>query len=112
MLEELELRIHRKEDASSTEPRHQADRLREFTRIPLPARSANFVLIFWHFSAACETKRFFSPLLPVGSHRVLQAAAQSGAQFYFVFAVLRTLFSCGRVSLFHLKTCTPMKATP
>ena len=46
------------------------------------------------------------------SHRVLQGAAQRGAQFYFIFAVLRTLLSCSKMSLFYLKTCTPLKATP
>ena len=30
-----------------------------------------------------------------------------GARFYFIFPVLRTLFSCSKVSLFYLKTCTP-----
>ena len=43
---------------------------------------------------------------------VLQGAAQRGGQFYLIFAVLRTLFSCSKMSLFYLKTCTPMKATP
>ena len=34
-------------------------------------------------------------------HRVLQGAAQRGAQFYFIFAVLRTpFFSCSKMSLF------------
>ena len=46
------------------------------------------------------------------SHRVLQGAAQRGAQFYFIFAVLRTLFSCSEMSFVALKTCTPLKATP
>ena len=51
--------------------------------------------------------------LKVGlSHRVLQGAAQKGAQFYFIIAVLRTLFSCSEMSLFSLKTCTPPEGTP
>ena len=58
--------------------------------------------------SSCETSyilwRYF--------HRVLQGAAQRGAQFYFIFAVLRTLFSCSEKSLFSLKTCTPVQATP
>ena len=33
--------------------------------------------------------------------------AQRGAQFCFIFAVLRTLFSCSKMSLFYLKTCPP-----
>ena len=45
-------------------------------------------------------------------HRVLQGAAQRGAQFHFIFAALRALFSCSEMSLFSLKTCTPVKATP
>ena len=45
-------------------------------------------------------------------HRVLQGAAQRGAQFYLIFAVLRAFFLCSKMSLFYLKTCTPMKATP
>ena len=46
------------------------------------------------------------------THRVLQGAAQRGAQFYLIWAVLRTLFSCSKMSLFYLNTCTPVKATP
>ena len=42
---------------------------------------------------------------PSSVHRVLQGAPQRGAQFDFIFAVLRTLFSCSKMSLFHLKTC-------
>ena len=45
-------------------------------------------------------------------HILLQGAAQRGAQFYVIFAILRTLFSCSEVSHFCLKTCTPVKATP
>ena len=30
---------------------------------------------------------------------MLQGAAQRGAQFYFIFPVLRTLFSCRKMSL-------------
>ena len=45
-------------------------------------------------------------------HRVLQGAAQRGVQFYFILAVLRTLCSCSEMSLFSLKTRTPVKATP
>ena len=37
------------------------------------------------------------------THRVLQGAAQRGSQFYFVFAGLRTLFSCSKLSLLYLK---------
>ena len=29
-----------------------------------------------------------------------------------LLAVLQTLFSCSKMSLFYLKTCTPMKGTP
>ena len=50
--------------------------------------------------------------LPEISHRVLQGAAQRGAQFYLILTVLRALFSCSETSLFSLKTCTPLKATP
>ena len=32
-----------------------------------------------------------------------------GVQFYFIFAVLRALFPCSQMSLFYLKTCTPLK---
>ena len=48
------------------------------------------------------------------SHRVLQGAAQKGGgQFYFISAVLRTLFHAATcMGLFHLKTCTPVKGTP
>ena len=47
------------------------------------------------------------------SVEVLQGAAQRrGGQFYFVFAVLQTLFSCSKNHPFDLKTCTPLKATP
>ena len=35
---------------------------------------------------------------------MLQGAAQRGAQFYFIFAVLRTLFSCSEMSLLSLKS--------
>ena len=47
-------------------------------------------------------------------HRVLQGegAAQRGGSICFIFAVLWTLFSCIEMSLFSLKTCTPVKATP
>ena len=45
------------------------------------------------------------------SHRVLQGAAQRG-KFTFIIAALPTLFSCSKMSLFHLKTCTPLKGTP
>ena len=63
-------------------------------------------------------KKLFSELFLLLSgyaynyHRVLQGAAQRGAQFYFIFSVLRTLFSCSEMSLFSLKSCTPLKATP
>ena len=42
-------------------------------------------------------------------HLVLQGAAQRGAQFCFIFTVLRTLFSCSEMSLFSLETCTALK---
>ena len=45
-------------------------------------------------------------------HRVLQGAAQRGAQSDFIFVALRTFFSCSKMSLFYLKICTPVKATP
>ena len=45
-------------------------------------------------------------------HRVHQGAAQRGAQFCFVFAVLCTFLSCSEMSLFYLETCAPMKAAP
>ena len=35
-----------------------------------------------------------------------------GGQFYLIFAVLRALFSCSKMSLFYLETSTPVKATP
>ena len=37
-----------------------------------------------------------------------------GTQFYFTFAVLRTLLSCSKMCLlnFYPKTCTPVKGTP
>ena len=34
--------------------------------------------------------------LPLENHRVLQGAAQRGAQFYFIFAVLRTFFHAAK----------------
>ena len=37
---------------------------------------------------------------------------KGGAQFYFIFAVLQTLFSCSAMNVFYLQTCTPMKGTP
>ena len=37
---------------------------------------------------------------------------RGGRQFFFNFAVLRTLFSCSKMGLFYLKTCTPLKGTP
>ena len=56
-----------------------------------------------------------APLWSAGTtpHGVLRGAAQRGAQFYFNFAVLRTLFSCSKMSLFYRnKTCTPVEGTP
>ena len=47
-----------------------------------------------------------------GGMAQLQGAAQRGAKFCFKFAVLWALFSCKSMSLFELKTCTPVKATP
>ena len=32
-----------------------------------------------------------------------------GARFYFISAVLRVLFSCSKMSLFCLETCSPLK---
>ena len=41
------------------------------------------------------------------SHGVLQGAAhRGGGQYYFIFAVLRALFSYSTMSLFCLETCT------
>ena len=58
-------------------------------------------------------KTFLSGKKPVAiSHGVLQGAAQRGAQFYLIFAALQTFLSCSKISLFYLKTCTPMKGTP
>ena len=44
-------------------------------------------------------------------HSVLQGAAPRGAQFYFVFAVLRTLSSCSKMSLFYLRLSRPREAS-
>ena len=41
------------------------------------------------------------------THRVLQGVAQRGAQFYFIFAVLRTLLSCSKMSLFYTLKLAP-----
>ena len=41
-----------------------------------------------------------------------RGAAPRGAQFYFISAVLRALFSCSEMSLLSLETCTPVKAAP
>ena len=45
-------------------------------------------------------------------HRVLPGGAQRGLQFYFMFAVLQALFPFSRMSLFYLKTCTPVLSGP
>ena len=46
-------------------------------------------------------------------HRVLQGGgAQRGAQFHFIFAVLWTLFSCSKMSLFYLKTYALLRDPP
>ena len=45
--------------------------------------------------------------------RVLQGAARRGAQFYLRFSGSPdTFFWCSEMSLFSLKICTPVKATP
>ena len=49
---------------------------------------------------------------PSGRNRRVLHAAHRGAQFYFMFPVLWTFSSCNKMSLFHLKTCTPVKGTP
>ena len=51
---------------------------------------------------------FWCPLIM----ECFRGRAQRGAQFYFIFAVLQTLFSCRKTSLVYLKSCTPMKGTP
>ena len=43
-----------------------------------------------------------SPLFST-NHRVLQGAAQRGAQFHFIFVVLWAFFSCSKTSLFYLR---------
>ena len=42
----------------------------------------------------------------------LRGRHRGGRQFYFILAVLRTLFSCSKMSLFCLKTCTPCEVNP
>ena len=67
----------------------------------------------WAFSIPDKTQGCENICLANGALvEKLQGAAQRGAQFYFVFTVLRTPFSCSDMSLFSLKTCTPLKATP
>ena len=43
---------------------------------------------------------------------MLQGVAQRWAQFDFIFVVLLTPLSCSKMSLFDLKTCTPLKGRP
>ena len=43
---------------------------------------------------------------------MLQGAAQRGARFHFIFAVLRALFSCSQMSLFHLKILHSREGSP
>ena len=46
-------------------------------------------------------------------YRVFQGSALRGPQFDFIFAVLRSLVSCSKMSLSTLKPCTPsVKGTP
>ena len=45
-------------------------------------------------------------------HRVLQGAALRGAQFTSFLRFSGPPFSCSKMSLLDLETCTPMKATP
>ena len=72
-------------------------------------------LRFWHCWFPCVGLGFLLRYDPANTHRVLQAhvqgAAQRGAQFYFIFAVLRTLLFMQRNGPFPLSTCIPMKAT-
>ena len=64
--------------------------------------------------ASFDAMRYdLEPLEPIWSqmaecdHRVLQGVAQKGVQFHFIFAVLQTLFSCSKISLFSLKLAPP-----
>ena len=45
------------------------------------------------------------------THRVARGGTEEGA-ILFHFAVLRTPFSRSKMSLFYVKTCTPLKGTP
>ena len=46
------------------------------------------------------------------THRVLQGAAQRGAQFYFIFAVLETLLHAAKWAFSTVKLAPPVKGTP
>ena len=90
-------------------------------QVSAPQRKGGLRLLAWNCS---EKPRNLCPRFSKGfpqsevwakfpfCHRVLQGAAQRVAQFYFIFAVLRTPFSCNKMSHFYLKTCTPVKGTP
>ena len=75
------------------------------------------ILVIWHCSHAGLLQGFVLWQLSSRDRtcfeRLIQCwgAAQRGAEFHFIFAVPRTLLLFSTMSLFYLKTCTPVKGT-
>ena len=70
---------------------------------------------FWRFEIATFDSLRCCDLFSTGLQVIVECFRgrdRMGWQFSFIFAVLRVLFSCCKMSLFCFKACSPMKGTP